>query len=431
MVNFSALDLLPSIKKAIAEKGYTKPTPIQEQSIPHLLKGKDLLGIAQTGTGKTAAFSLPLISRLGSKKTRPKSRNVRALILTPTRELASQIEENIQSYSKGLKLSSAVVFGGVAHAKQIKALNKGLDILIATPGRLLDLMDSGYIRYDELEVFILDEADRMLDMGFLNDVKKVIKQLPKKKQTLLFSATMPKGIIGLANSLLRDPVKVEVTPEKMTVEKIAQRIHLVKKKNKPNLLLHILSKEKNIKSVLIFTRTKRGANKALEYLEEAGIRSGVIHGNKSQNAREKALEGFRSGKFKILIATDIASRGIDVDHVSHVINYDLPEDPEVYVHRIGRTARAGREGVAISFCDQSELSLFTSVEKFIKKKLNVDEDQPYHTDRQTLEELFRPKPKKASQNNKRAQSRNRRPNNKKSSVRKKRLVNRKKQGKRR
>ncbi len=396
--------MLPSIKKAIKDKGYTNPTRIQEQSIPHLLKGKDLLGIAQTGTGKTAAFSLPLINRLGTKKTKPKSKNVRSLILTPTRELASQIEENIQSYSKGLNISSAVVFGGIGHRKQIRALNKGLDILIATPGRLLDLMETGHARYEELEVLILDEADRMLDMGFFNDVKKIIKKLPKKKQTLLFSATMPKSITGLANSLLVNPVRVEVTPEKPTVDKIFQRMHTLTKKNKPKLLLHILKKEK-IKSVLIFTRTKRGANKALEFLEAASIPSGVIHGNKSQNAREKALEGFRSGKLKILIATDIASRGIDVDHVSHVINYDLPEDPESYVHRIGRTARAGREGVAISFCDQSELSLFHSIEKFIKKKIDIDTDQPYHADKKALEDIGHMKPKRSSQNHKRAMSR--------------------------
>ncbi len=408
MLEFNSLALLPSIQQAIADKGYKNPTAIQAQAIPHVLQGKDLLGIAQTGTGKTAAFSLPLINRLGMNKVKVKSNQVRSLILTPTRELASQIELNIKTYSKGLSLSSAVIFGGVGHSAQRKALSKGIDILIATPGRLLDLMSNGYIKYDQLEVFVLDEADRMLDMGFINDVKKIIKNLPPKKQTLLFSATIPKSILGLANSLLQDPVKVEVTPENLTVEKINQQLNIVARKNKPNLLKHILMKRK-IRSVLVFTKTKRGANKVVEFLEKNKIHSAAIHGNKSQNARERALNSFRSGKMKVLVATDIASRGIDVDHVSHVINYDQPMEPEAYVHRIGRTARAGREGVAISFCDETEVKLLKAVERYIKLPIPVDTGQPYHIDLNKLPAAIKKK-KRPSQNHKRATSRRRNEN---------------------
>lgn len=402
MPNFNDLDLLPPIKKAIKAINYNTPTPIQEKSIPHLLKGCDLLAVAQTGTGKTAAFSLPLLDRLGRNPIKLKNNSVRSLILTPTRELASQIELNIKSYAKNLKITSTVIFGGVSHRGQIKALSKGRDILIATPGRLLDLMDQGYIKYDQLEVFILDEADRMLDMGFINDVKKIIKKIPVQKQTLLFSATMPKSISTLAKSLLKKPVHIEITPDSPTVEKIDQKIHTVIKKNKLKLLKHVLTKER-IKGVLIFTKTKRGANKAFEFLEKSDIPSAVIHGNKSQSAREKALARFRSGEVKILLATDIASRGIDVDHVSHVINYDLPEEPESYVHRIGRTARAGRTGIAISFCDETQLGLLKGVEKLIKFNLKVDKQQPYHIEKKDFV-IEKPK-KKTSQNAKRAFSR--------------------------
>jgi len=404
MIEFESLELLPSIKKAVKDKGYTNPTPIQTQSIPHLLKGRDLLGIAQTGTGKTAAFSLPLITKLSTSNIKVKPNNVRSLILTPTRELASQIEQNIKTYSKGLRLSTSVIFGGVGHRSQIQALSRGIDILIATPGRLLDLMSDNYIKYEQLEVFILDEADRMLDMGFINDVKKIMKKLPSKRQTLLFSATIPDSILSLANSLLIDPVKVEVTPEALTVEKINQQLNIVARKNKPNLLKHILVKQK-IKSVLVFTKTKRGANKVVEFLEKNDIASAAIHGNKSQNAREKALNGFRNGKVKVLVATDIASRGIDVDHVSHVINYDQPMEPEAYVHRIGRTARAGREGVAISFCDETEIKLLKAVEKLIKKSIPVDCDQPYHVDLDSLPKYVKKPGGRASQNFKRAMGR--------------------------
>lgn len=373
---FKDLNLLPSIQKALSNKGYTTPTPIQGKSIPHLLEGKDLLGIAQTGTGKTAAFSLPLINRLAKNKIKVKSRHVRSLILTPTRELASQIDENIKAYGKELSLFSTVIFGGVGKSAQIKSLNRGVDILVATPGRLLDLMNEGYVKYDQLEVFVLDEADRMLDMGFIRDIKKVIAKLPKVKQTLLFSATMPKDIASLATSLLNKPEKVEVTPQATTVEKIDQKVNFLEKSNKPLLLKSIL-KDESIKSMLVFSRTKHGADRIVKHLEKANITAAAIHGNKSQNNRERALGSFRDQSIRVLVATDIAARGIDVAQVSHVINYDLPNDPESYVHRIGRTARAGREGIAISFCDESEVKLLKAIEKFIRIKVPVDNNHPY------------------------------------------------------
>ncbi len=379
MQTFDELNLLPSIKEALAAKGYTKPTPIQAQAIPHLLKGKDLLGIAQTGTGKTAAFSLPIINHLGKNPTQVKSKRTRVLILTPTRELASQIELNIKAYSKGLDLKTRVIFGGVGAAPQIRALKAGLDITVATPGRVLDLMTSSDMILDQLEVFVLDEADRMLDMGFIHDIKKIIAKLPKEKQTLLFSATMPKDIEKLAHSLLKNPIKVEVTPESTTVEKIDQSVYLLNKTDKLPLLEDIL-KGKNMKSALVFSRTKHGADKIVRKLGLANIKAAAIHGNKSQNNRERALEKFRSGEIKVLIATDIAARGIDIDHIGYVINFNLPEDPKSYVHRIGRTARAGRDGKAISFCDDAELSLLHSIEKHIKQKITVNTDSPYHTD---------------------------------------------------
>jgi ATP-dependent RNA helicase RhlE len=373
MSNFESLKLIPSIKKALKTKGYSTPTPIQAKSIPHLLEGKDLLGIAQTGTGKTAAFSLPLLNRLAKNSIKTRSKRIRSLILTPTRELASQIELNIQSYGKGLNLFTTVIFGGVGHRPQIQAMSRGVDILVATPGRLLDLMNEGHIRFEQLEVFILDEADRMLDMGFFNDVKKVIAKLPKKKQTLLFSATMPKDISKLATSLLDNPVRVEITPESTTVERIEQKLMKVERANKQLLLKEIL-KDKSIQSMLVFTRTKHGADRVVRNLERIDISAAAIHGNKSQNARERALKGFRAGKVRVLVATDIAARGIDVSHVGHVVNFHLPDDPKSYVHRIGRTARAGRDGIAISFCDPDELKLLKEIEKTIKSKIPEDID---------------------------------------------------------
>ncbi len=377
MSDFKSLNLLPSIINALEKKGYNTPTPIQSQAIPHLLEGKDILGIAQTGTGKTAAFSLPLLNRLAKNKIKTRPARVRSLILTPTRELASQIEANIKNYSKGLNLFCAVVFGGVGYRNQITAMAKGVDILVATPGRLLDLMNDGHVLFEQLEVLILDEADRMLDMGFIKDIEKVIAQLPAQRQTLLFSATMPKAIESLAGSLLNRPVRVEVTPQATTVEKIDQKVNMVERSNKPLLLKSIL-KDKAIKSILVFTRTKHGADRVVRHLDQVSIPAAAIHGNKSQGARERALGHFRSGKIRVLVATDIAARGIDVPHVSHVINYNLPSEPESYVHRIGRTARAGREGVAISFCDESELKLLKGIEKVINCELIVDKTHPYH-----------------------------------------------------
>jgi len=377
MSDFKSLKLLPPIMEAIEKLGYKIPTPIQAKAIPHLMEGKDLLGIAQTGTGKTAAFTLPILHRLGNLKKKAKPARMRCLILTPTRELASQINQNIKDYGKRINIKSTVIFGGVGQRPQVQAMSKGVDFLVATPGRLLDLMNQGHIFYDQLEVFVLDEADRMLDMGFFNDVKKVIAKLPKEKQTLLFSATMPKDISNLANSLLKNPVRVEVTPEASTVEKIKQTINYVDRTNKPLLLKSILE-DKEIKTMLVFTRTKHGANRVVKHLDKMKIASAAIHGNKSQGARERALSEFKSGKIRVLVATDIAARGIDVSSITHIVNYDLPEDPKSYVHRIGRTARAGREGVAISFCDSSERPLLKDIEKTIKQKIPVDEGHALH-----------------------------------------------------
>ncbi|MBT5094404.1 MAG: DEAD/DEAH box helicase, partial [Halobacteriovoraceae bacterium] len=340
MADFNSFNLLAPILSAVEKQGYKVPTPIQEQAIPHLLEGKDLLGIAQTGTGKTAAFALPILNRLSKTRVKTRPGRVRTLILTPTRELASQIEANFQTYGVGSRISSKVIFGGVGYRPQIQAMSRGVDVLVATPGRLLDLMNDGHVRYDQLEVFVLDEADRMLDMGFIRDIEKVIAKLPKVKQTLLFSATMPTGIAKLATGLLKDPVKVEVTPQATTVEKIDQKVHFVEKSNKILLLKSIL-KNRSLKSVLVFTRTKHGADRVVKQLAKESISAAAIHGNKSQGARERALGNFRSGMVRVLVATDIAARGIDVPHVSHVINFDLPFEPESYVHRIGRTARAG------------------------------------------------------------------------------------------
>lgn len=370
MLDFKSLALLPSIQEAIAQKGYTVPTPIQAQSIPHLLQGRDLLGIAQTGTGKTAAFALPLLQRLAGHRVKTRPGHVRALILTPTRELAAQIKDSISVYSKGLQLKSAVIFGGVGYRPQTEAMGRGQDILIATPGRLLELIDDGHVNFGQLEVFILDEADRMLDMGFIRDVKKVISLLPSPRQTLLFSATMPSDIKELAGGLLHDPVQVVVTPESTTVEKIEQMVNHVERINKPKLLQELL-KDKSFKSVLVFTRTKHGADRVVKHLEKVKIVSMAIHGNKSQGARERALRDFKAGKMRVLVATDLAARGIDIPQVGHVINYDLPDDPTSYVHRIGRTARAGRDGIAISFCDPAEMKQLKAIEKLIKKAVPV------------------------------------------------------------
>ncbi len=377
MFSFKSFNLQPSILEALDRKGYEVPTPIQAKAIPYLLEGGDLLGIAQTGTGKTAAFSLPILNRLGKNKKKTAQGHVRVLILTPTRELASQIDENIKLYGKGLGLFSTTVFGGVSSRPQIKALSRGLDILVATPGRLLDLMGGGYVKFDKMEVFVLDEADRMLDMGFIRDIRRIITKLPKERQTLLFSATMPEEISSLAISLLKNPKRVDITPEVTTVNKIKQKINFVEKSKKPLLLEKILKNE-NIKSVLVFSRTKHGADRVVKFLNKEKPQSGAIHGNKPQRARERALKKFRDAEMRVLVATDIAARGIDIPQVSHVINYDLPDDPEGYVHRIGRTGRAGRNGIAISFCDAAEEKRLKAIEKFIKCKIPVDTEYGYH-----------------------------------------------------
>lgn len=376
--NFSDLKLIEPIQKAIADTGYTTPTPIQAQAIPQLLEGRDLLGVAQTGTGKTAAFALPILNNLVARNTRLEPRGARVLILTPTRELAIQIHESFQTYGKHLRMKYAVVFGGVGQAPQVQALSRGVDVLVATPGRLLDLIEQKYITLRHLEVFVLDEADRMLDMGFINDIKKIVKMLPAKRHTLFFSATMPPDITALANTLLTEPVRVEVTPASSTVERIEQWLMYVDRDKKKDLLKHLLN-NKALKRVIVFTRTKHGANKVVEGLLKNNITSEAIHGNKSQTARQRALENFRVGKTRVLIATDIAARGIDIDGITHVINYEIPNVPESYVHRIGRTARAGTEGIAISLCEAEERSFIRDIEKLIGKQIPVAKEQPFHS----------------------------------------------------
>ena len=372
MEKFNELPLNPTILKNLEDSGYTTPTPIQREAIPHLLQGRDLLGIAQTGTGKTAAFSLPIINYLVNNPKEGRSLAPRVLILSPTRELASQISANIQKYSKGLHIGTTVIFGGVGQAPQVAAIRRGVDIIVATPGRLLDLMDQGLLKLDTIEIFVLDEADRMLDMGFIHDIKKVIAKLPKERHTLLFSATMPDEISNLASRLLKDPVRVEVTPPSTTVERIDQRVIFCQRVHKYQLLKKLLGEE-GVTLTLVFTRTKHGANKIVDYLAHHQIASAAIHGNKSQSARESALSSFKSGKIKVLIATDIAARGLDINGVSHVINFDLPVEAESYVHRIGRTARAGKEGDAISFCDETERDALSRIQKLIKLRLITEE----------------------------------------------------------
>ena len=356
-MTFKDLNITEPILKAIEEKGYTSPTPIQVKAIPAALTGKDILGCAQTGTGKTAAFAIPIIQHLQAGKERDKS--IKALILTPTRELALQISECIDDYAKYTQVRHGVIFGGVNQRAQVNMLHKGVDILVATPGRLLDLMNQGYIRLDSVRHFVLDEADRMLDMGFIHDIKRLLPKLPKEKQTLFFSATMPDTIIALTNSLLKQPVKIAITPKSSTVEK-------------SKLLISILHKAEG-QSVLVFSRTKHNADRIVRVLSKAGIGSQAIHGNKSQNARQSALENFKTGKIRVMIATDIAARGIDINELPLVINYDLPDVPETYVHRIGRTGRAGNSGTALTFCSQEERKLVSDIQKLTGKKLSKAE----------------------------------------------------------
>jgi ATP-dependent RNA helicase RhlE len=367
-MDFKELGLIAPILKALAAQGYITPSPIQEKAIPPALAGRDVLGCAQTGTGKTCAFAAPILQRLCAAPA--KGRPIRALILTPTRELALQIQESFEDYGRGLPLRSAVIFGGVGQAPQVAKLKQGVDILVATPGRLLDLQGQGLVELSKVEIFVLDEADRMLDMGFIHDVRRVLKMLPTRKQTLFFSATMPPEVTSLVNSLLKDPVRVAVDPISSPVEIIVQSVYLVDKGNKTKLLAKLVC-DKDVKNALVFTRTKHGANKVADDLMKQGITAAAIHGNKSQTARQQALADFKAGKLKVLVATDIAARGLDIEELSHVFNYNLPEVPETYVHRIGRTGRAGHGGAAVSFCDFSEKPSLKEIEKLIGRRIPV------------------------------------------------------------
>lgn len=375
---FAELKLSEPIQRALAEKNYTTPSPIQAQSIPHLLEGRDLIGLAQTGTGKTAAFALPILHRLHAAGEARVPRRPHALILTPTRELAIQIGDNFAAYGKHLRLRHTVVFGGVGQGAQDQALKQGVDILIATPGRLLDLEQQGLVRFDTVRIFVLDEADRMLDMGFVHDVKKVMAKLPPKRQSLLFSATMPDAIREIADRLLHNPARVEVAPVSSTAERIEQRVCHVDKADKVKLLVHLL-REHPQGLVLVFSRTKHGSNKLATQLEREGLRAEVIHGNKSQNARQGALERFRSGQSRVLVATDIAARGIDVKGITLVVNFDIPNEPETYVHRIGRTARAGAEGLAIALCEPEERSWLRDIQRLIRREIPLLDGHPFAT----------------------------------------------------
>jgi ATP-dependent RNA helicase RhlE len=377
LTTFDQLHLIEPIARAVRDEGYTRPTPIQAAAIPHILAGHDLLGLAQTGTGKTAAFALPILQRLAQSGRRPTGdRPIAVLVLTPTRELAAQIGDSFAAYGRHLGYRHTVVFGGVSQHGQERELRAGVDILVATPGRLLDLVNQKIVHLDRLSIFVLDEADRMLDMGFIHDVRRVIAHLPAQRQTLFFSATMPPEAQRLADVLLKDPATVAVTPVSSTVETIDQSLYFVDKEAKRRLLADVLG-DATIRRALVFTRTKHGANRVVEFLGKAGIHADAIHGNKSQNARVRALDRFKRGESRVLVATDIAARGIDIDDISHVINFDLPEVPETYVHRIGRTARAGASGVALSFCDAEERVLLRDIERLIRRQIRVVEDHPH------------------------------------------------------
>ncbi|MDT9547139.1 MAG: DEAD/DEAH box helicase [Chlorobium sp.] len=375
-MQFSSLHIIDPILRALQEEGYSHPTPIQAEAIPVVLKGGDLLGCAQTGTGKTAAFAIPILQRLRETHVQGPTKKIRSLIVTPTRELAIQIGESFSAYGRHTPLTNTVIFGGVNQNPQITRLKKGVDILIATPGRLLDLMNQGFINLHDVEILVLDEADRMLDMGFIHDIRKVLAALPKEKQSLFFSATMPPDIVRLSSTILHNPTKISVTPPSSTVEIINQQIYFVDKGNKSALLVHLL-KNPDISTALVFTRTKHGADKVVKHLLKHAITAEAIHGNKAQNARQRALSNFKSQKTRVLVATDIAARGIDVDELQHVINYDTSNIPETYVHRIGRTGRAGASGTAISFCDAEEKEYLRDIEKLIAKSIPVIEGHPF------------------------------------------------------
>ncbi|BAO55805.1 DEAD/DEAH box helicase [Nonlabens marinus] len=404
-MTFKELGLDESILKALQDQGYENPTPIQAQSIPILLKGKDLLGVAQTGTGKTAAFAIPILQQLLEGEGPRKKRKIRTLVVTPTRELAIQIDENFTAYAKYTNIKNTVIFGGVNQTKQVYALHQGVDVLVATPGRLLDLINQKYISLADIEYFVLDEADQMLDMGFIHDIKKLLKLLPKQRQSLFFSATMPRAIVDLSKQILGDFERVTIEPKQTTAEKVEQRIYHVNKKHKTDLLVHLLEGDMN-DATLVFSRTKHGANKIVKDLEKAGIKSAAIHGNKSQTARQRALGDFKDGKLQALVATDIAARGIDIDELSYVINYDLPNVPESYVHRIGRTGRAGASGLAASFCMLEERPFLKDIEKLIQTKIPVVDDHPFEF---KMEDAAEPSLKKQGGN--RGGNRSKRPSN--------------------
>ncbi len=418
-MTFEELEIINPILKALTAEGYTHPTPIQEKSIPSLLQRKDLLGCAQTGTGKTAAFAIPILQHLyNDNYHNARYKKIKALVVTPTRELAIQIEESFTKYGKYTGIKNTVIFGGVKQGAQTQALKKGVDVLIATPGRLLDLINQGFISLKNVEYFVLDEADRMLDMGFIHDIKKIIERLPKQRQSLFFSATMPLDIVKLSQKILGNPEKVTVKPEQTTAEKVEQVVYFVGKRNKPKLLSHILKTEE-YESALVFSRTKYGADKIVRFLKKAGIHAEAIHGNKSQGARQRALTNFKSGNTKVLVATDIAARGIDVKELSLVINFDLPNISETYVHRIGRTGRAGASGLAISFCDTDEKSYLRDIQKLINQRIPVVSDHPFPIDKndetqkiptqqqeQRQHQRHRPKRKPAAQNGQKKRSNN-------------------------
>ncbi len=392
-MSFEKLNLIEPILRALKNEGYSKPTPIQEQAIPLILERKDLLGCAQTGTGKTAAFAIPILQLLHQDELFVKGpAGIKVLILTPTRELAIQIGESFAAYGKHLRISHTVIFGGVSQRSQTDALRSGVDILIATPGRLLDLINQRFVKLQNLKMLVLDEADRMLDMGFIHDVKKVIARVPEKRQTIFFSATMPSEIATLANTILKNPARVQVTPVSSTANTIKQAVYFVEKKDKRKLLLHLLQ-DRTIVTALVFARTKHGADRVAKDLVQSGIRAEAIHGNKSQGARQRALSNFKSQQTRVLVATDIAARGIDVDDLSHVINFELPNVPETYVHRIGRTGRAGANGISLSFCDEEEKEYLRDIHKLIQKTIPVVEDQPYHM---THVGMPRPQPQQRS-----------------------------------
>ncbi len=378
-MNFESLNLCQPLLDALDEIGYVTPTPIQAQAIPYLIEGRDMLGCAQTGTGKTAAFALPILDAMAEDPW-PGPRRIRTLMLCPTRELASQINDNIEQYARHLDIRSMVMFGGVSQRPQEKILRSGIDILVATPGRLLDLTSQGYVDLSQVQFLVFDEADRMLDMGFIRDIRKILAHIPENRQSLLFSATMPSSIVELSRDMLYDPVSISITPESLTVEAIEQSLMFVMKADKRGLLTHIIEEEKPEK-VLVFSRTKHGCNRIVKQLKQDGIEALPIHGNKSQGAREKALGRFRNGTLQVLVATDVASRGIDVSDISHVINLDLPNEPEVYVHRVGRTGRAGQAGIAIAFCDENEGEYLRGIEKIIGQEIPVDENQPFHSEK--------------------------------------------------